>query len=181
MDRETKQATIRELQDKLGRVASVVLANYQGLNVEATNALRRQFEKAACEYRVIKNTLLERAIMGTPMEPLSKLLEGPTAIAYSFDDPAAPAKVMKEYMKTPAGEKLVVKGGYLDGQVLDPKGVEQLASMPSKDELRARFLGLLSAVATEFVRLLVAAPQNFVLVLAAREQALKEQGGGTQG
>jgi large subunit ribosomal protein L10 len=177
MDRETKQVTIRELQEKLGRVASVVLADYRGLNVEAVNTLRRQFENAACEYRVVKNTLLQRAIKGTKMEPLGKLLEGPTAIAFSFEDPAAPAKVAKDYGKTPGGDKFVVKGGYVDGMILDPKGVGDLASMPGKQELRAKFLATLTAVATDFVRLLAAAQQSFVFLLAARERAMKEEGG----
>jgi large subunit ribosomal protein L10 len=174
MDRETKQVTIRDLQEKLSRVASVVLADYRGLNVEAVNTLRRQFEKAACEYRVVKNTLLARAIKGTQMEPLEKLLEGPTAIALSFEDPAAPAKVARDYAAAPGGDKFVVKGGYADGQILDRTGVESLASMPGKLELRAMFLATLNAVATDFVRLLAAAQQNFVFLLAAREREMKE-------
>jgi large subunit ribosomal protein L10 len=175
MDRETKHTTVRDLKENLRRVASLVLADYRGLNVDSVNALRRQFEKAACEYRVVKNTLLGHAIKGTAMEGLEKLLEGPTAIAYSFEDPSVAAKIATQYGKTAGGDKFVVKGGYVDGQVLDPRGVQELAAMPGKDELRAKLLATFQAAATDFVRLLAAAQQNFVYLLAAREKALEGQ------
>ena len=177
MDRQEKQAAIKDLKDRLGRVQSVVLADYRGLTVESVNTLRRQFEKAACEYRVVKNTLLGLAIKGTKMEALGKLLQGPTAIAYSFEDPGAPAKVATQFTKAPGGEKFVIKGAYVDGQVLDASGVGDLALMPGKDELRAKFLATLTAAATDFVRLLTAAQQSFLLLLGARERALGEGGG----
>ena len=99
---------------------------------------------------------------------------GPTAIAYSFEDPAAPAKVATKVAK--AEEKFVIKGGYVDGKALDVKGVEALSQLPGKDELRATFLATLLAVPQNFLRLTTAAQQNFALLLAARERALAEQG-----
>jgi large subunit ribosomal protein L10 len=117
----------------------------------------------------VKNTLLGKAIKGTPMEGIEKLLAGPTAIAYSFEDPAAPAKVAAKVAK--AEEKFVIKGGYVEGKALDLKGVEALSQLPGKDELRATFLATLLAVPQNFLRLTTAAQQNFVLLLAARERA----------
>jgi large subunit ribosomal protein L10 len=177
MDRETKRANVSELKDQLGKAQSVVLANFRGLTVENVNNLRRQFEKAACQYRVVKNTLLNLAVKGTKMEVIAKLLEGPTAIAYSFEDPGAPAKIATTFAKQPGiGDKFVVKGGYVDGQLLGEAGVQELAVMPGKDELRAKLLATFNAAATDFVRLLTAAQQSFMLLLGARERALGEGG-----
>ena len=170
MQREVKEETVTELQQMLGRVASLIVADYRGLKVEEVNGLRREIRKADCQYRVVKNTLVKRAIAGTKMEPMASLFKGPTAIAYSFQDPVAPAKVMDKFVTTL--EKLQVKGGYLDGQVLDAKGVKSLATMKGKDELRAEFLATLMAPAQGFVRLLAAAPQNFMYLLGAREREL---------
>ena len=93
MNTTEKKTTISTLRDKLVRAQSLVLANFRGLSVESDTKLRREFRAAGCEYRVVKNTLLGQAAKGTPMEVLEPLLAGPTAIAYSFEDPSAPAKV----------------------------------------------------------------------------------------
>jgi large subunit ribosomal protein L10 len=177
MDRETKRTTVADLKEKLQQVQSVVLADYRGLTVENVNALRRTFEKAACEYKVVKNTLLNLAVQGTKLEAIAKLLEGPTAIAYSFEDPGAPAKIATTFARQPGiGDKFIIKGGYVDGQVLAPAGVQELATMPGKDELRAKLLATFTAAATDFVRLITAAQQSFMLLLNARERALGEGG-----
>ena len=90
------------------------------MSVESDTKLRREFRAAGCEYRVVKNTLLGQAAKGTPMEVLEPLLAGPTAIAYSFEDPSAPAKVATKVAK---GEsKFVIKGGCLDGRLLGREG-----------------------------------------------------------
>ena len=106
------------------------------------------------------------------MEVLVPLLAGPTAIAYSLEDPSAPAKVATKVAK---GEsKFVIKGGYIDGKLLDPKGVEGLSTLPGKSEMRATFLATLLAVPQNFLRLLQAAPQNFAYLLSARKDSLEE-------
>jgi large subunit ribosomal protein L10 len=107
------------------------------------------------------------------MEGIEKLLAGPTAIAYSFEDPAAPAKVATKVAK--GEDKFVLKGGYVDGKALDVQGVQALSNLPGKDELRATFLATLLAVPQNFLRLTTAAQQNFALLLAARERALGEE------
>jgi large subunit ribosomal protein L10 len=176
MDRQTKREHVADLRETLSKAQSVVLADYRGITVESVNALRRQFEKAACEYRVVKNTLLGLAVKGTKMELIEKLLTGPTAIAWSLEDPGAPAKVATTFAKAPGGDKLVIKGGYCDGQLLDPAGVQELSTMPGKDELRGKFLATLNAAATDFVRILTAAQQSFMFVLSARERELGKGG-----
>ena len=171
MNRQEKSDVVQELKETLGQVASLVITDYRGLTVDQVNGLRSEIRKADCTYRVVKNTLLKRAIEGTAMEGLAPLFKGPTSIAYSYEDPVAPAKIIDKFEKDL--QHLEVKGAYLDGQVLDKSGVKSLATMPGKDELRATLLMTFLAPATEFVRLLAAAPQNFVYLLSARERGLQ--------
>lgn len=169
MDRVTKEAQVGELKEKLGRTASVILADYRGLNVPTVTSVRDEFRKAQCEYKVYKNTLVKLAIKGTEMEGLGKHLEGPTAIIFSWESPSAPAKVAAKIAKDQ--EKFVLKGGFFEGTVLDVKGVESLARMPGKDELRATLLATFMAPATDLVRTINAGAQNFMYLLAAKEKA----------
>jgi Ribosomal protein L10 len=167
-----KNANIDSLKTRLASAQSLILADFRGLTVESDNKLRREFRAVGCEYQVVKNTLLGKAIKGTAMEVLESLLAGPTAIAYSTEDPSAPAKVATKVARTES--KFVIKGGYIDGRLLDKTGVEALSTLPGKDEARATFLATLLAVPQNFLRLLSAAPQNFVYLLSARQDALKD-------
>jgi large subunit ribosomal protein L10 len=178
VNRTEKETQIETLKDKLAKVQSLVLADFRGLTVEADTKLRNEFRSIGCEYRVVKNTLLAKAVEGTPLEILSDLLAGPTAIAYSFEDPAAPAKIATKVAK--GEEKFVIKGGYVDGRALDKKGVEALSALPGKDEMRAMFLATLNAVPQNFLALTIAAQQNFLYLVAARESALGEGGAETK-
>ena len=128
-----------------------MLADFRGITVKNDTALRREFRLNGCKYQVVKNTLLGRAVEGTGMAGLEKLFVGPTAIAYSFEDPAAPAQIATKVAK--GEEKFVIKGGFVDGKALDAKGVEALSKLPAKDELRATFLATLVAVPQNFARL----------------------------
>jgi len=178
VERTEKKELVVALKADLAKAASLILADFRGLTVKVDTSVRREFRANGCRYQVVKNTLLGLAVKGTAMEGIESLLVGPTAIAYSFEDPAAPAKVAAKIAK--AEEKFVIKGGYVEGRALDVQGVQALSSLPGKDELRAMFLATLQAVPQNFVRLLNAAPQNFVYLMAAREKALAE-GGGEQG
>jgi large subunit ribosomal protein L10 len=169
MDRVTKEAQVSELKEKLGRVSSIVLADYRGLDVPTVTGLRDEFRKVQCEYKVFKNTLVKLAIKGTALEGMSQYLEGPTAMILSYESPSAPAKVATTFAKTQ--EKFVLKGGYFDGTVLDVKGLQNLAIMPGKDELRAKLLATFQAPATDLVRTLSAGAQNFMYLLSAKERA----------
>ena len=174
MERAVKEENIAALKGDLAKATSLVLADFRGINVKNDTALRREFRLNGCKYQVVKNTLLGRAVEGTAMAGLEKLFVGPTAIAYSFEDPAAPAKIATKVAK--GEEKFIIKGGFVDGQTLDVKGVEALSKMPTKDELRSSFLALLVAAPQNFLALLAASPQQMLGVLAAREQQLNEGG-----
>jgi large subunit ribosomal protein L10 len=173
MEKAVKEENISALKLDLAKAASLVLADFRGISVKSDTALRREFRATGCKYKVVKNTLLGLAVKGTPMEGIEKLLAGPTAIAYSFEDPAAPAKIATKVAK--GEEKFVLKGGYVDGKALDVSGVVALSNLPGKDELRATFLATLLAVPQNFLRLTTAAQQNFAYLLAARESALGEE------
>jgi large subunit ribosomal protein L10 len=169
VDRVAKEAQVSELKDKLAKTQSLVFADYRGIDVPAVTGLRDEFRKVQAEYRVFKNTLVKLAVKGTPMEGISPHLEGPTAVIFSYESPSAAAKVATKYAKD--SEKFVVKGGYFEGTVLDQKGVEGLASMPGKDELRAKLLATFMAPATDLVRTISAGAQNFMYLLSAKERA----------
>ncbi len=170
MDRTQKELAVGSIKAAWTDVQSIVLAEYRGLDVPTITTVRDEFRKAGCHYKVLKNTLVRIAIQGSRMEPISKLLEGPTAVIWSNDSPSTPAKVASKIARE--HEKFVIKGGYFDGQALDASGVKSLATMPGKDELRAQFLMTLLAAPTDLVRLLVAGPTNFLYVLQARERGL---------
>ena len=173
MDRTQKEQAVGEIKQAWTDVQSIVLAEYRGLDVPTVTAVRDEFRKNNCHYKVLKNTLVRIAIQGSKVESITKLLEGPTAVIWSTESPSAAAKVATKIAKEQ--EKFVIKGGYFDGQVLDVKGVESLATMPGKDELRATLLMTFLAAPTDFVRTLAAGPTNFLYVLQARERALGGQ------
>lgn len=170
MNTAEKKTMIEGLKTSLASAQSLILADFRGMTVENDNKLRREFRALGCEYRVVKNTLLGKAVAGTPMEVLEPLLVGPTAIAFSTEDPAVAAKVAAKVAKNE--KKFVIKGGYVDGRLLDKNGVELLSLLPGKDEARAMLLATMIAVPQNFLRLLSAAPQNFVYLLSAREETL---------
>jgi large subunit ribosomal protein L10 len=174
MLKAVKEENIAALKAELAKAASLVVADFRGITVKNDTNLRREFRANGCQYQVVKNTLLGIAIKGTPMAVLDSILAGPTAIAYSYEDPAAPAKIAAKIAKQE--DKFVIKGGYVDGKALDKKGVEALSALPGRDELRATFLATLLAVPQNFLRLTTAAQQNFAYLLSSRERALGESG-----
>ncbi|MGD0679062.1 MAG: 50S ribosomal protein L10 [Polyangiaceae bacterium] len=172
MHRSTKETQIGEIRSRFDKMTAAVFLDFKGMTVEHVTKLRAEFRKAGVEYKVCKNTLVKHALKGAPFQTkLNDALVGMTGIAWSYEDPSAAAKVVKAFRKDPAGEKLQIKAGLIEGAVLDPKGVEdQLAQMPGKNELRATLLATLQAPLQSFVALLAAPAQNFVYVLSAKER-----------
>lgn len=172
MLRTEKSATVDDIKARFARMSSAVFVDYTGMTVAEVTKLRNTFRERGIEYKVVKNTLVKRALGDAPyVKSLTKALKGMTAVAWSFEEPSAAARILKEYVKE--NEKLKIKAGLLEGQVLDAKAVEnQLASLPSKDEARAMLLATMMAPAQQFVMLLNTPAGNFVRVLNAK----KEQG-----
>lgn len=126
-------------------VQGAILADFKGLSVRDITEIRRAFRKQGVSVRVVKNTLAR--IAAKTLAVIGADFVGTTAIAYSKEDPVAPARVAEECAKTK--DKFIVKGGYVNGTRLNSKGVEQLAKLPSREELRAKLLGTLVAPATQ--------------------------------
>ncbi len=171
MNRAQKEEIVASIRSDLEDAKSVILANHTGIDVNTVNELRAEFRANDVKYRVVKNTLAKIAIQDTELEEIADLFKGPTAIAYSSEDAVSPAKVIKDFAKE--HEAYEVRGGFLDGSQLDSDGVKDLADMPTKDEMRSQFLGLLEAVPSKFLGVLTAAQQDFVGVLRARKQELE--------
>jgi len=170
MLREVKQSRVKDIQARFARMSSAVFVDYQGMTVAEVSQLRDVFRAKGVEYKVVKNTLVQQALAGVPwLKGLSGTLKGMTGIAWSFEEPSAAARVIKEFRRE--NKKLKVKAGVLEGQVLSAEAVEsQLAILPSKDEARARLLATMNAPAQHMAMLLNAVARNFVGVLDARRR-----------
>jgi len=171
MDRSAKEQTVGEIKEAFRNVMSVILADYRGLDVPTVTQIREEFRSAGCGYRVLKNTLVKIAIKGSDMEPMTTLLAGPTAVMWSNESPSVAAKLAVQFAKEQ--KNFIVKGGFYDGEVLDPAGVERLSKLPGKEELQATLLMTFLAAPQDFVRQTIAGPQNFMYVLDARKRALE--------
>jgi len=171
MDRAAKEEMLGEIKESFANVASVVIADYRGITVPVVTAMRDDFRKAGCSYRVMKNSLVKIAVKGSKMEPMSALMVGTTAVIWSNEIPQTPAQIALKWAKDEP--KFVIKGGYYEGQLLDPAGVDALARMPGKNEIRASMLMTFLAAPQSFVAQLVAGPQNFAYLLDARKRQLE--------
>lgn len=140
---EEKQAQLDELVGKLKTASAGVLVNYQGITVEADTAMRAELRKAGVEYKVLKNTMTSRACEAVGFGAMKDQLNGMTALAISQEDPIAAAKILKNYAEKI--ETFEIKAGFVDGGVLDAKGVMALADVPSKETLIAKMLGSLQS------------------------------------
>ena len=171
MERAQKDASVAVLRERFAKMTSAVFLDFKGLNVESVTKLRDEFRKNGVEYKVAKNTLVHHAVKEHPWaSKLEPVLVGMTGIAWSFEDPSIAAKVVKAFRKEAGNEKLKVKAGLVEGQVLAGDAVEsQLATMPGKDELRAMLLATMQAPLTQFVQQLAAPLQNFAYLLKAKE------------
>lgn len=166
MNKENKQQVVAELHDKLTRAKAVFLADFRGLNVEKATQLRNELRKSDIEYKVVKNTLLELASRDTDKTGMAEHFAGPTAIALSYADPVAAAKVLSKFAKE-QNAVFKLKGGVLTGKPMTVADIQALAELPSKEVLIAKMLGSMQAPSSNFVRVLAAVPGGFVRVLNA--------------
>ena len=170
MDRREKEQTVAELQQCFATATAAGLTEYKGLTVADLNALRRELREVAGEYRVAKNTLVELAIEGTPYLSLKTLLTGQNGLVFGYGDAIGLAKVVTRYARE--HDKFTLKGGVTDGQFLAAAGMETIATLPSREILRAQLLGMLSRPATQFVSLLTTPAAQFARLLDARRTQL---------
>ncbi len=154
MAREDKVAEVADIRDRLAGSAATLLTHYRGLSVKELKELRRELSASSAELRVVKNTLAKRAVADAGIEGLDDLLEGPTSLVFCSDDPVGPAKALKKFAKD--HPDLVIRGGYLDGAVMDAEQTTRLADLASREELLAKLAGLMQGALSGFARLLQA-------------------------
>jgi large subunit ribosomal protein L10 len=162
---QQKQQISQELHDKLTRSKVLIVTDYKGLDVQSMNALRRKLREADIEYRVVKNTLLRRASEETDAALIKEHFIGPSAIAISYEDPVAPAKVLTEFAKE--HKHLEIKAGVMEGKALDLDAIKALSALPSREVLLGKLLSVINGVPTNMVRALNAIPQQLLTVLQA--------------
>lgn len=171
MPRPDKVAVVDEVAHNLSDSAATLLTHFHGLTVTEMAELRASLREANAEMRVVKNTLTRRAAAEAGIDGLADLLVGPTSLVFCQQDPVAPAKALKAFAKDHPG--LVLRGGYLDGEILDESDASKLADLASRDELLARLAGLLHGALANTARLLQAPIEQQARLL----QALADAGG----
>jgi len=162
---EDKKALVAEVAEVAAKAQSVVAAEYRGLTVSQMTDLRAKARKQGVYVRVVKNTLARKALAGTSFEAVGPKLKGPLVLAFSKDDPGAAARVVKDFAK--ANEKLVATLISLGGQVLPPKDLDAVASLPTREQALSMLLGTLKAPSQKLVSTIAAVPSKLVRTLAA--------------
>lgn len=147
-----KQAVISEIREKLLKAQSLVMVDARGLTVEQDTALRRKLREAGVDYKVYKNSMVNFAIKDTAYDGIGEFLSGPSAFAFSYDDPMVAARVIsKEVKAIPA---LEFKSGVVEGTVYDAEGIQAIADIPSREELLAKLLGSFKSPMASFARVI---------------------------
>ena len=149
---ELKQPVVNEISEKIKDTQAVVLVDHRGLTVAQDTELRKKLREEGVTYKVYKNTMMNFAFQGTDYEQLKDLLNGPSAMAVSESDPAAPARVLYEFAKK--AKALEIKGGVIEGKFYDAAAMSEIASIPSKEVLLSRLLGSMQSPIANFARVI---------------------------
>ncbi len=170
MNRTQKADEVARIRDRFDRMVNAILTDYRGLDVEAMTELRRQFREAEVEYKVVKNTLVARAVADLPFaEELTPHLKDMTAIAWSYDEPSTPARVIRDFSKK--NDKLKVKCGVMEGKVSSAEG---WADMPSRDELMAMIAAQIISAPQALMRQMIGPAQQIVSLMDAWKEKLEQ-------
>jgi large subunit ribosomal protein L10 len=166
---EEKKKIVQEIKQKLENATLVICTDFRGLNVDKVTELRRKLRVPGVEYRVFKNTMFRFALQEAGYEDIALQITGPNAVIFSQNDPVGPAKTIIDFAKT--NKELEVKIGILEGQLLSPERIKDLAQLPPRDVLLAQVVGTMQAPITAFVRVLNANLTGLVRALdGIREQ-----------
>ncbi|MCL1983342.1 MAG: 50S ribosomal protein L10 [Clostridiales bacterium] len=145
-----KQIIIDEIKEKLDKAKAAVVIDYIGITVAEADAMRKKLRDANVDYTVYKNSLVKRALEGTPYEPLMQVLAGPSAFAISYEDATAPARMLSEAIKE--YKKMAFKAGMIEGSYYDAEGVQTIATIPGREGLIAKFMGSIQSPVSKLVR-----------------------------
>jgi len=171
--KQQKEQMLEMLKEKMGSSQLIVLADYKGVNVDAMTKLRRKMRESGSELKVAKNTITKIAARELSLEGVDPYLEGPIALAFGYEDPVAPAKIMNDFIKEQ--KKMEIKCGILEGKIVDAAQVKALANLPSREVLLAKVLGGMQAPMYGFAGALQGLLRNLVYVLdAVREKKAGE-------
>jgi large subunit ribosomal protein L10 len=162
---EEKKQIVEDLHQRFAKSSLVVLTDYKGLNVAEVSDLRRKLKLAGVDLKVAKNTLMARAAEGTTVALVKDLFQGPGAVAISYQDPVAPAKILTKFAED--SKKLGIRVAVLNGKRIEPGDVKALADLPSREILLGQLLSLMLAVPTSLVRVLTGVPRGMLNVLNA--------------
>ncbi len=165
MKLDEKKKIVDELKDKFSKSKVVIVTDYKGLDVTTINSLRRELRESQVEYRVVKNTLLIRAAENTDLAMIKDNFKGPSAIAISYEDPVAPAKVLTDFAKD--HEQLNIKAAVMEGRALGLAAIKALSKLPSREEIVGQLLSVMTGVPTGLVRALSDVPRRLLNVLGA--------------
>jgi large subunit ribosomal protein L10 len=172
--REQKANKIDKIKEEICKSSVAIVTDYRGLTVEEITALRRSLQEVDAEYSVVKNTLADIAVKDTNYEALQGFLTGPTALVLGRKDQVAPAKVLTQFIKK--AKKVSIKGGVLDGSVLNEDQVKQLADIPSIEELYAKMLGSINSPATGIATCINNVMRNMVVCIDEVRKQKEAQG-----
>lgn len=173
MTRQAKEDAVSSLVEKLQRAKGGIVASYVGLDVASVNTIRDKFREIGVEYRVVKNTLMKRALAGTDIEGLGKLFVGPTAVALKYDDElGALGKAAKGLSND--FEKFEVRGAYVNEQILEGDVLETLSKLPTLDEARSQLLGVINAPAAQLLAQINAPASHLIGVIQAKQKKDEE-------
>jgi len=156
-----KQSEVEVYKEKFEKSKLIILTDYRGINVDDVTKIRAELRKTDCEYKVAKNSILQFAAKEAKLGDLAELLQGPTAVTFSYDDYVQPAKVIYDYAKT--SEFYKIKGGVMDGKVVSVEEIEKLAKLPSREMLL-----------TQLATVLLANIRNLAVVLDQTREKLEE-------
>lgn len=173
MPTQAKVDRVKELQEKLERSSIAVTATYTGIGVNGMTELRRKMRESGVELLVIKNTLMYLAAEGAQRPQVKDIVQGPTAIAFGYDDPAEVARSIHEYIRTTRSPLSIQGAAMADGLILPPGDVERLATLPPRDQLISMLLGTMQAPIQRLLGVLNGPVQNLGGLLHARIQQLE--------
>jgi large subunit ribosomal protein L10 len=162
-----KETIVEDLHKKFSKSETVITTNFSGLDVAAVNELRRKLRESNAEFKVSKNTLFKRAVHGTQAELLLNQFSGPNAVVFAYEDPVSIAKILVDFTKE--NEIFEIRGGVLNGKLIDHAQVHALSALPSREILLAKMLMVLNAVPTGLVRSLSGILQKLLYTLRAIE------------
>ncbi|WP_297457043.1 50S ribosomal protein L10 [Persephonella sp.] len=171
---QKKQQLVNEVKEKIDRAKLMVVFDFTGIDANSMADFRKEIRKKDAEIKVIKNSILYRACNGTELYDKIDIFQGPSAVIFAYEDIVTAAKALKEFLKN--NESAKVKAGLVEGAFATPEKIDELASLPSREELLAQLFATMMAPVTNFVRVLNAVPQKAVMVLNAIKEEKEKQG-----